>query len=194
MLAAAIDQAAHDTAEAGPSSTVVIVREGDEEVEAAVLGDSTIMIGLADGHTERLTDGRITHFAAPEREHYRDRLRTGAGYDEHHRATLGSIQTASGPRATARPATGSLSPTPRPPHTPSRATARETPCRGVSSRRAAPNEASTISASRGQTFRPPPRRSFSALLEQLHRWESDADPAKAILPRAKPHDDKTLVI
>lgn len=32
------------------------------------------------------------------------------------------------------------------------------------------------------------------LLMDLHRWESDSDPDGQQLPRAKCHDDKTLVV
>ncbi|MDQ3152562.1 MAG: hypothetical protein M3R63_12845 [Actinomycetota bacterium] len=38
-----------------------------------------------------------------------------------------------------------------------------------------------------------PETELAALLDELHRWESDSDPNGALLPRAKCHDDKTLV-
>lgn len=78
----------------GPSSTVAIVRDTGEWIEAAALGDSTVMVGLSDGRTERLTDDRMGQVAVPDREHYRERLQAGTGYDDHHRATLGAIQAA----------------------------------------------------------------------------------------------------
>jgi hypothetical protein len=95
VLADAIARAAHDVhAEPGQglSSAVAVVRDDGEWIEAAVLGDSTIVVGLADGRTERLTDDRMGRVAVAQRERYRDRLRAGGGYDEQHRATLGTIQ------------------------------------------------------------------------------------------------------
>ncbi|MGE3835818.1 MAG: hypothetical protein AB7H43_13700 [Acidimicrobiia bacterium] len=36
-------------------------------------------------------------------------------------------------------------------------------------------------------------RQLDALLTELHRWEAEDDPDGRTLPRAKRHDDKTLV-
>jgi hypothetical protein len=196
VLAAAIDQAAQDTATtaAGPSSTVAILRESAESVEAAVLGDSTIVIGLVDGHTERLTDDRMSHVAAPDREHYRDRLRTGAGYDEHHRATLGSIQTAER-AARNRPSGYWIAESD--PEAAAHTITRHYPRDNVSWCVLATDGAQRGIDHLGVPWTDLPTASteeLAALLDELHRWESDADPAGALLPRAKPHDDKTIAI
>ncbi|WP_346271175.1 hypothetical protein [Pseudonocardia sp.] len=64
---------------AAPSSTVLILRVGEELVEAAALGDSTAVIGHPDGTTSRLSDDRLARIGADQRRAYREHLRLAMG-------------------------------------------------------------------------------------------------------------------
>jgi hypothetical protein len=196
VLAAAIDQAArevHAVPGTGPSSTVAIVREEGGWIDAAVLGDSTIVVGLADGSIERHTDDRMDQVALEHRERYRERLRTGAGYDEQHRATLGTIQTAE--RAVRNQPTGYWI-----------AEAEPDAAHQLLITRYMREDVrwcvlATDGAQRGFDHLGIPWENLPAadperlreLLDELHQWESGTDPSGAQLPRAKRHDDKTVV-
>lgn len=196
VLARAIGCAAREVnAErgAGPSSTVAILREDDDWTEAAILGDSTIMLGLADGGTHRLTDDRMGDVASTERQQYRDRLRAGEGYDEHHRTMLRAIQTAE--RAARNQEAGYWI-----------AEADPRAAEHASIRRFARADVgwfvlATDGAQRAfdhldvkwATLPTASTEDLRALLAEVHHWEAEADPSGVRLPRAKRHDDKTVV-
>lgn len=177
---------------AGPSSTVALLRDDGESIEVAALGDSTILVGLADGRTERITDDRMSAVAVPEREHYRDRLRGGSGYDAVHRATLSAIQAAE--RSARNEPAGYWI-----------AEADPTAARHALTTRYRRSDVAwcvlaTDGAQRGFdhlgiAWADLPRatpEALASLLDELHSWESDYDPSGARLPRAKRHDDKTV--
>jgi serine/threonine protein phosphatase PrpC len=197
VLAAAINQAAREVGAetgSGPSSTVALLRENGPTIEVAVLGDTTIVIGHTAGTHERLTDDRLSRIAVDERQRYRRRLRTGAGYDEHHRATLGAIQTA---ERAARNRNAGYWIAEADPGAADRMIIRQCPrdtvawCvlatdgaqRGFDHLGIAWADLAAVSATELQRH-----------LDNLHRWEAEADPDGALLPRAKRHDDKTIVV
>ena len=74
-----------------PSSTVVVLRWSASTVESFVLGDSTLVVFLADGSHEAITDDRLAHLAEHERHAYRQRLAEGHGYDDAHRRILADL-------------------------------------------------------------------------------------------------------
>ncbi|MFP5072723.1 hypothetical protein ACLFMI_24035 [Pseudonocardia nantongensis] len=95
VIAEAIDSVSAEldlTPGDGPSSTVALLRWTDAGVDAAVLGDSTIILGTRDGHEIRLCDERLETIAPTERQSYRERLQRGSGYDETHRQLLADVQ------------------------------------------------------------------------------------------------------
>lgn len=196
VLGWAIEQAAEKVSAepgTGPSSTVAIVRHTSEGIEVAVLGDSTIVVGLAGGHIDRITDDRMSRVAHSEREQYRHRLQTGAGYDEHHRATLQTIQAAE--RAARNQGAGYWIAETDP------VAADHTVIRRYPPRAVEWCVLATDGAQRGIDFHRIPwpdlptmtTEELSVMLDELHRWEAHDDPTGALLPRAKRHDDRTLV-
>lgn len=74
-----------------PSSTIAILRAQDTRADLYVLGDSPIYYGTG-GRISELVDTRLADLDLPEREHYRARLRDGAGYDAEHRALVTAMQ------------------------------------------------------------------------------------------------------
>ena len=199
-LATVIHDAIAETAERlqldpgrGPSSTVLLLREAGERLELAVLGDSTAMIGVRDGRIERVADDRMSTVAAPVRHEYRSRLRQGCGYDATHRELLTRIQRA---ERDARNTPGGYW------------IAEATPAAGAHAiRRPYPVRArawcvlATAGAQRGfdhhqvqwTTLHEETSHQLLQRLDDLHRWEADHDPDGTELPRAKRHDDKTVV-
>jgi hypothetical protein len=197
VLAAAIDQAAHAVAaepEGGPSSTVAILRDLGPTVETAVLGDTTIVIGHTDGGQERLIDDRLSHVAADERRRYRDRLRGGGGYDDHHRETLGAIQTA---ERAARNHDAGYWIAEADPDAAAHMIVRQYPRSTVSWCVLATDGAQRGFDHLGTAWSDLAAASTTDLqrdLDALHRWECEVDPDGALLPRAKRHDDKPVVV
>ena len=196
VLGWAIEQAAEKVSAepgTGPSSTVAIVRNTSEGIEVAVLGDSTIVVGLKGGHVDRVTDDRISRVAHSERERYRRRLQTGAGYDEYHRATLQTIQAA---ERIARNQAADYWIAETDPASASHAVIHRYPDRALQW-----CVLTTDGAQRGIDFHGIPwpgiptmtTKELRAMLDELHRWEAHDDPTGALLPRAKRHDDKTVV-
>lgn len=196
VLGWAIEQAAEKVSAepgTGPSSTVAIVRNTGQGIEVAVLGDSTIVVGRAGGHIDRITDDRMSRVAHSEREQYRHRLQTGAGYDEHHRATLQTIQAAE--RAARNHTAGYWIAETDP------AAANHAVIHRYSHRAVVWCVLATDGAQRGIDVHDIPwsdlptmtTEELRAMLDELHRWEAQDDPTGALLPRAKRHDDKTVI-
>ncbi|MEV1295813.1 hypothetical protein [Pseudonocardia sp. NPDC049635] len=178
---------------AAPSSTVAILRWTETDIEAAVLGDSTVILGTADGGVARLHDDRLASVAPAARRTYQERLRQGHGYDDRHRALMATIQrnevharnTAHGYWiAEADPAAGHHVLTTRLPRTHVRWAA------------VATDGAQRIIDHLGLSWADVATRDddeLRDLLDRLHRWEAESDPHGVALPRAKRHDDKTIV-
>ncbi|WP_280195767.1 PP2C family serine/threonine-protein phosphatase [Nocardia farcinica] len=77
---------------ASPSSTVAMVHVEGETVTVALLGDSTVVVGIADGTYTVETDDRLNQLHIPEAAEYRNRLAGGSGYDQTHRDLLRELQ------------------------------------------------------------------------------------------------------
>ncbi|MBD0688402.1 hypothetical protein BG452_01085 [Streptomyces sp. CBMA123] len=69
-----------------PASTVAIVRQRAEQIEAAVLGDSPVIAIGRDGGVHPLRDDRLAVLvdAQPQAREYRELLRAGHGFGERH--------------------------------------------------------------------------------------------------------------
>lgn len=197
LIAEAITEAA-DTlglaTGAAPSSTVAILRWSGPTVDAAVLGDSTVVLGIADGGEVRVHDDRLSAVAPAARRAYEKRLSHGYGYDARHRDLMSTIQRSEIEArnrehgywiAEADPTAGHHARTTQLPHTAVRW--------GL---------LATDGAQRGIDHLGPPWADVATsddselrtLLDRLHRWEAERDPRGETLPRAKPHDDKTVVV
>jgi len=178
----------------GPSSTVLLLRDAGEWLEIAVLGDSTAVIGFHDGHTERLTDDRIQQIAPDLRARYRDRLTSGAGYDDAHRELLCRIQDLE--RAARNTENGYW-------------IAEVDPAAGhhaILRRYLRADIAWCILATDGAqsgfddhdtdwaTLHKDSSQQLRRRLDDLQRREAEDDPHGHERPRAKRHDDKTVII
>ena len=71
-----------------PSSTLAIASWDDEQVQAYVLGDSSLIAVHTDDTVTVLTDRRLQQIGVEHRQQYRQRLTDGHGYDDTHRALL----------------------------------------------------------------------------------------------------------
>lgn len=199
-IADAVAGAIRDTADAydlragrSPSSTVSVLRVGDGETDLYVLGDSPIHYG-----TERsvhvLRDARLDDLASSERVAYVDALRAGHGYTEQHRRALVQLQRE---QRRHRNRSGGYWIAEADPSAAYHGVTRTVPRDAISWALLATDGAadlltewphhawSEIAAYDGAQLRD--------LLDRLHQWERDVDPDGRRLPRAKRHDDKTLV-
>jgi hypothetical protein len=94
ILADAIGALARDynlVAGRAPSSTVAIVRWVNDRFDTLLLGDSVIVGIQRDGRTDELHDDRLADVAIAQRHAYRDRLRSGGGYDDIHQQLLRAV-------------------------------------------------------------------------------------------------------
>ncbi|MCX2733504.1 protein phosphatase 2C domain-containing protein [Saccharopolyspora sp. NFXS83] len=171
-----------------PSSTVAIVRRSGDQVDELVLGDSPII--TAAGVFE---DPRLDELELPERRAYRDRLASGAGYDEHHRTMLRELQDAQAERrnreggywiAEAAPAAAA--------HALVRSrNVRESPW-AVLATDGAFNTMTHIEADDWPRMAGMSSADLFAELERCQAWEAHVDPDGTDLPRSKRHDDKSI--
>ncbi|MGW2397188.1 protein phosphatase 2C domain-containing protein [Kitasatospora sp. NPDC001664] len=81
---------------ASPAATVSVVRLGDTVVEAAVLGDSPVVMIGHDGTARTLTDTRLAELVEtrPQATEYRRRLAAGSGFDTRHHQLLVELRDA----------------------------------------------------------------------------------------------------
>lgn len=194
-VAAAIEQTTAElrlTPDASPSSTVAILRARQDAVDLYVLGDTPIYYG-ADSLTHRLSDERLASVAPTERGRYRDRLRAGYGYDDQHRVVLAELQRAER-RARNRDGGYWIA-----------ATDLAAAHHGVSTTVGldlidwavlATDGAADFLDDTGADWSAIAQEPLSALdarIAGIHTWESQCDPDGHELPRAKRHDDKTIV-
>jgi hypothetical protein len=197
ILAAAItDTATRLQLRAGesPWSTVAILREGPEALDALVLGDSSVRWGTnAGAGIGWVADHRLAALPIPRRELYRRRLRAGAGYDRRHRELLRELQTQqrryqntahgywiaeTDPRAAYRALVTAI------PRTRARWAVLATDGAFGPLTHLGVRTWSDIAALDADGLR--------LLLDRCHAWERDQDPHGRRFPRAKRHDDKTL--
>ncbi|MFC3892100.1 hypothetical protein ACFOWZ_11495 [Lentzea rhizosphaerae] len=178
----------------GPSSTVLIARQGAETFEILVLGDSTAIVGTVDGSEVRLTDDRLGAIGTEIRERYRHRLRGGAGYDYVHAEMLRELQEVEKSRrnkpsgywiAEADPyaAVHAIVHSFRLEQASWCVLATDGAQRGMDHLGIAWAEVAEMSSGE-----------LGDLLARLHDWEERADPSGVRLPRSKRHDDKTVVV
>lgn len=177
----------------GPSSTALLVQASGGVTEIAVLGDSTAIVGLRDGRTERMTDNRITRVAPDLRSRYSERLRAGYGFDETHAALLREIQQA---ERAARNRPDGFWIAEADPSAAEHAAVRRYPTEQIEWCVLATDGAQRPYDHRQGDWSalPADARQLGRLLDQLHNWEARSDPDGRLLPRSKRHDDKTLVV
>lgn len=178
----------------GPSSTVSIVRWGDETVDALVLGDSPIIVQFANGHQETLVQHPMDHIAPNLRRRYRERLAAGRGYDDEHRALLAEIQRQEVPL---RNRTGGYFIAEADPIAASHAQWASWSVDGLRALTLATDGIENAAQGSGLQLARSAREDREGLLEFLHHlqeWESRADPDGELQPRSKRHDDKTIAV
>ena len=176
-----------------PSSTVSVLRVRDDEAELYVLGDSPIYYGAEDD-MRVLRDDRLDKIASIERAAYVDGLRAGHGYTEYHQRVLAALQREQR-RHRNRPSGYWIAEAD--PQAAQHAFVR-TISRGSISWAVLGSDGATdlIAGRSGNDWREIANyssRQLRDLLVRLHEWERDNDPHGCQLPRAKRHDDKTLV-
>lgn len=177
-----------------PSSTVAIVRLGATTVDLLVLGDSTVIIGMADGRQCAYTDDRLDRINLPEGEQYRARLAHGAGYDDTHRHLLGSLQSAERRR---RNQPDGFWIAEADPSAAQHALIASHPRHLVSWAILATDGAFDILPTLGVGMQSIAQRDSQGLRDLLLRcqtWEAATDPDGLVIPRAKRHDDKTIAV
>lgn len=189
-LAAAIEATARGLALMpghSPSSTVAIARWSDVMVDLLVIGDTQIVTPHG-----TLRDDRLDHIGRAQQAAYRERLRSGGGYNEGHQALLVELQAEQARHrnqpdgywiAEADPAAAAHSLTVSYP-------VESTPWMVLSTDGAyKPLDQLQIAAERAVDS-----DALADMLRQCQDWESSADPDGRILPRSKRHDDKAVVL
>ncbi|MGW5385008.1 hypothetical protein [Nocardia sp. NPDC003963] len=177
-----------------PSSTVGIVRIRSETVEVLVLGDTTVVVGFADGRCDIITDNRLEALDIPESSEYRQRLAGGSGYDDTHRGLLLELQRRQRMRRNRAGGYWIAEADPAAAYQAISATwSRESVAWVVVATDGAYDTLEVLGIGWSEVV----MRSASglrALLSRCHAWETETDPAGRLLPRAKRHDDKTIAV
>lgn len=179
---------------AGPSSTVALVRLGPAVIEALVLGDSSVIVGLRSGAVEIHTDDRLAQLRLPQSGLYRQFLADGHGYGEQHRKVLRELQAAERARRNQRDGYWIAEADPR---AAQHALRVQYPLREVAWVIAATDGAFDLIPILGVSWQDVAGMStpqLERLLLDVQTWEADADPDGQTLPRAKRHDDKTVAV
>lgn len=177
---------------ASPSSTVTVLRTTDDVVDLYVLGDSPIHYGTATTH-EVLGDDRLAAVAQPQHARYVERLRAGHGYDDTHRSALVALQRA---QRAARNQPGGYWIAEADPDAAYHGITRTIPHDRLTWAVLATDGAADLIDHLGHSWPAIAgfdRDQLNGLLDDIHRWETDTDPNGRDLPRAKRHDDKTVV-
>ena len=174
---------------ASPSSTVIILRRGGSYADCLVLGDSlAVLAGQA------ITDNRLARIGQDIRERYRERLTDGHGYDDEHRHLLRELQHE---QARWRNRTGGYWIAEADPGAAEQALATHYPAESVPWAVLATDGAYKTMTHLGladwSALRGSSSQDLADFLQQCHDWEASDDPDGQKLPRAKPHDDKSLV-
>lgn len=171
-----------------PSSTVSIVRWRDDKVDVLVLGDSPVIVQFADGSQKTIDQHSQEHIAPDLRRLYRERLASGRGYDEEHRAILAEIQRR---EAQVRNKSGGYYIAEGDIHAANAATHESFPNSAVDGLIVASDGArvSNIAALLEKSS-----SSLRAWLEEIQEWERSTDPGGAVVQRSKQHDDKTVAV
>jgi hypothetical protein len=180
------------TGEDCPSSTVAMARKAGGQVDLLVLGDSFIFYDAGSGAAV-LTDDRLAALRLPEQRQYVERLRSGSGYDNTHWALLRRLQreqrkhrniqagywiAEKDPAAAGHARTLTL---------PVSAMAW-----AVLATDGAVDPAQHLGLADWHAIAHDDQAGLARLLQRCHDWEEHTDPGGQRLPRAKPHDDKTI--
>ncbi|WP_405149937.1 protein phosphatase 2C domain-containing protein [Nocardia salmonicida] len=176
-----------------PSSTVALVRVESDVVDALILGDSSVVFGLSSGQVMPYTDDRLSRLGLPEADLYRRFLAAGWGYTARHAKILSELQIAERARrnrpdgywiAEAEPSAAK------------HALHVRFPRDDLSWIVVATDGAFDLLPVLGLTWPEVAQMAtpqLGALLDRIHTWEAEIDPDGQALPRAKRHDDKTVV-
>lgn len=178
----------------GPSSTVALLRWTETTIHVAALGDNTIVLGLTSGGEVRLRDDRLSTVAPAARRSYHERLRHGHGFDDGHRDLLTAIQRSEMQARNTRDGYWIAEADPAAGH---HAKTMQLPSGAVSWAVIATDGAQRVIDHLGLPWADVAASDdaeIRALLGRLHCWEAENDPDGQALPRAKPHDDKTVVV
>jgi hypothetical protein len=192
LLAAAIDDCAAElslTPGKSPSSTVTIVRQEHDALDILVLGDNFVTLP-----EETITDDRTDQLNLAARRTYRDRLAAGSGYDDEHRTTLRELQIE---QAKWRNREGGYwiaeaEPTAAEHALVYRRSITTAPW-AVLATDGAYNTMQHLAITQWPVIAQAGSAQLAAIVHRCQRWETDTDPAGRRFPRAKVHDDKTLV-
>ncbi len=174
---------------ASPSSTVTILRRRGDHIDILMLGDNLLVLP-----DQTITDPRLDNLDIPEHRHYRQRLAAGTGFDDTHRDLLAALQRR---QAACRNTLGGYWIAETDPAAAYHA---------IHTTVHIEQNPWAVLATDG-AYKPMrhlgiadwvdigTRRSaeLKGILIRCHSWEHDIDPDARILPRAKRHDDKTLV-
>lgn len=175
-----------------PSSTVAILRTHGGAADLYVLGDSPIHYG-SDSRQAMLTDERLAHVAMSERRDYVSRLRAGHGYDDGHQAAVTALQRA---QRSARNRPDGYWIAEADPAAAHHGLTRRLRVDDITWAALASDGAADVIDHTGHQWSEVAHadtHQLAALLAQLDQWEAETDPDGSALPRAKQHDDKTLV-
>ncbi|SUA73664.1 Uncharacterised protein [Nocardia otitidiscaviarum] len=178
-----------------PSSTVAMVRQRAEGlVDLFVLGDSTVVLGYHNGSQEFYSDDRLEHLGLPQSAEYRSRLQHGCGFTDQHRKLLAELQQGQR-RLRNRPGGYWIASTD--PEAARHAVTTTLPAADLAWFAIATDGVTDLLEPleiRWQDIARMDSAELAGLLERLHRWETEVDPEGRTVPRAKQHDDKTVVV
>ncbi|OXM43060.1 hypothetical protein [Amycolatopsis alba] len=195
-LACALDDAITTTAArlglvagTSPSSTVTILRRRGDQVDIFMLGDNLVVLP---GRT--ITDPRLAHLDIPERRHYRQRLAGGTGFDGTHRTLLATLQRTQAARRNDPRGYWIAEADPAAAHHAIRVTVSidDIPWAIVATD-GAYTPLRHLDITDWAAISGLDDTGLHRILTRCHNWEHDVDPDARELPRAKRHDDKTLV-
>lgn len=198
VLAEAIKAAAAKLGLAGdacPSSTVAMARVAGSRADLLVLGDSFIFYDTGTGTgTGMLTDNRLAALCQPERRRYRERLAAGNGYDSTHRELLRALQRE---QRQHRNRPGGYWIAEADPAAARHALTLSVPVTAmgwaVLATDGTVNTARHLGLDDWPALAPADPGSLARFLARCHDWEEYDDPGGREYPRAKRHDDKTIV-
>lgn len=195
-LELAIDEARSEMQlqdEDGPSTTVSVSRVLPGYVDVLVLGDSPVVVGGASSW-EVVTDSRLQNLDLPETRRYKERLLAGHGYGPNHERLVAALRERQRHYRNRPGGFWVAAANPVAAHYARVVTFAAADVRWIVM--ATDGAARPLvhlgwdDWSRIARF---DSRELMALLEHCHRWETESDPDGVLLPRAKCHDDKTLV-
>jgi hypothetical protein len=173
-----------------PSSTVTILREHDGWLDVLLLGDNLVVLPET-----TITDTRLSRLDLAPSKRYRQRLASGCGFDETHRALLHQLQTQQAVRrnrpggywiAEAEPSAAQRALV-------SRFRTAEVPWVGLATD-GAYKPMQHLGLDDWPQLASADTSTLKQILRRCENWEAHDDPAGTKLPRAKRHDDKSIAM